>query len=87
MKALVLESLFEYSCILEACNSTVLKRLQHMFSCGFCQIFKNIYFAEYLPKAGSEADLFKVPAVPVAFLTESLVVSFTLICRFLCQQL
>ena len=43
-KTPVPESLLEYSCMLEACNFTVLKRVQHMFSCGFglfCRILAN----------------------------------------------
>ena len=46
------ESLFKYSYMLHARDFTVLKRLQHyMFSCGFCQIFQNIHFSEYLQTA------------------------------------
>ena len=54
MKVPVPESLFQYSCMLEACDFAVLKRLQHcMVSCGFCQIFKNMQFSEYLQTATS----------------------------------
>ena len=34
--------------MLEASYSTLLKRLQPMFPCGFCQIIKKTYFTEYL---------------------------------------
>ena len=41
------ESLLECSCMLEGCNFTVLKRVHHMFSCGFglfCRILANVCF-------------------------------------------
>ena len=50
-KTPVSEPLFKYSCMLEACEFTCLQH--YMFSCGFCQIFQNIQFTEYLQTAAS----------------------------------
>ena len=37
--------------------------------------------------ATSGANMYKVPHVSMAFLTESFVVSFNLICHFFCQKI
>ena len=44
---------------LKACNFSKKEYLAHMFSCEFCEIFKNIFFAERLRATASvESNFF-----------------------------
>ena len=88
MKAPVPESLFQNSCMLEACDFTVLKRLQHcMVSCGFCQIFKNMQFAEYLQTATSGVHVWSAYCIDGLLNWVIYCLIHFLICCFLYQKI
>ena len=42
------ESLFQYNCRPQARNFIQKETLAQVFSCEFCEIFKNIFFTEHL---------------------------------------
>ena len=44
------ESLFIESCRPEASNFVKKEILAQVFSCKFCEIFKNTFFTEYIPE-------------------------------------
>ena len=51
----MLESLFNKVAGLQVCNFIKKETLAQVFSCEFCEIFKNTYFEEHLQTAASNS--------------------------------
>ena len=65
-KTPVPESLPQYSCRAEACNLIKKEALAHVFSCEFCEIFKNTFLQKNIRTTASAVSTFDNYPISIA---------------------